>query len=100
MSDEFTRLNPHLIHTPTPKFTQRVTQITVARCGETVIDATATQVTIVDDAGGEYVTVDQSASLENSRIAISPEEWPTLRDAIDRMVALCIIEREACNACE
>jgi hypothetical protein len=72
------------------KFTQRITQITVAAEFATVISETATRITIEDHAAGELVSVDQAVA--GGRILISPEEWPTLRDAIDKMVAACIPE--------
>ena len=72
------------------KFTQRITQVTVAAEFATVISETATRITIEDHAAGELVSIDQPNT--GGRILISPEEWPQIRDAIDKMVAACIPE--------
>ncbi len=49
----------------------------------------ATTITIVDEAGGEYVEVSQAGRSDLGKIAINPEEWPELRDTIDRMIGMC-----------
>ena len=50
-------------------------------------------VTIVDEAAGEFVEVSQSGRADLGKIAINPEEWPELRDAIQRMVNSCKPEK-------
>ena len=72
----------------------RVTQITVLPEGEPTYSERATIVEIEDDAGGEFVIVDQSSGGDYGKVAIDPDEWPTLRAAIDRMVAECRPEGE------
>lgn len=49
----------------------------------------ATEIKIVDEAAGEFLEVSQTGRTDLWKIAINPEEWPTLRDAIDRMVKEC-----------
>ena len=49
----------------------------------------ATEIKIVDEAAGEFLEVSQIGRTDLGKIAINPEEWPTLRDAIDRMVKEC-----------
>jgi len=71
-------------------FTARLTQITVAAHGKTVIDETATRITIEDEAAGEMVSVEQCD--RGAKVLIAPEEWPFIRDAIDKLVAACIPE--------
>lgn len=71
-------------------FAQRFTQITVAVAGDSVISETATRITIEDEAAGEMVAVEQPD--RGAKVLISPEEWPQIRDAIDKMIAACIPE--------
>jgi hypothetical protein len=49
----------------------------------------ATEIKIVDEAAGEFLEVSQTGRTDLGKIAINPEEWPTLRDAIDRMMKEC-----------
>jgi hypothetical protein len=46
----------------------------------------ATEIEIIDEGAGEFVTLYQDASTKNGLVAITPEEWPTLRDSIDAAV--------------
>ena len=70
--------------------TKRLTQLTVLPEGEPIFSEMATQITIEDEATGEYVKVWQiRAHAEKGIIEISPEEWPILRDAIDDMIFEC-----------
>ena len=53
---------------------------------------TATHVTIVDEAAGEYLEVTQQsahAEVKEQTIMVTPDEWPVLREAIGRMIAEC-----------
>ena len=69
---------------------KRLTQLTVLPEDEPIFSEMATQITIEDEATGEYVKVKQMwDSSENGTIAIRPEDWPILRDAIDDMVFEC-----------
>ena len=69
---------------------ERVTQITIAPEGEPIYSERAYVVQIEDEAGGEFLSIqchdDQCA---NGQIRMDPQEWPALRDAIDRMVKEC-----------
>ena len=67
----------------------RVTQMTVLPKTEPIFSEMATQVTIVDEAGGEYVEVKQQGRTDLGKIAINPEEWPVLKRAIDTLIAEC-----------
>ena len=49
----------------------------------------ATEIKIVDEAAGEFLEVSQTWRTDLGKIAISPEEWPALRDAIDQMIKQC-----------
>ena len=58
-----------------------------AHCGkEGWMSEYATNIEIEDEGAGEFLLLTQpfaSAKLANGGVAISPEEWPTLRDAIE-----------------
>ncbi len=54
-----------------------------------VPDMTANTVEIVDESGGEFVEVSQHGAPEIGKIQISPEDWPALRAAINRLVREC-----------
>lgn len=71
------------------KFEVRTTKLVVAPKGEQVFSEMATWVEIKDDAAGEFVMVTQSGRTDVGQIAIDVDEWPALRDAIDRMIAQC-----------
>lgn len=79
---------------PKPSLTDtheiRTTGLTVCPPGAGMHDKQATTVRLADEGGGEYVRVSQDHhSGEFATICISPEEWPALRAAIDRMIASC-----------
>lgn len=67
----------------------RIISVVVAPKDETNFSEMATIISIEDDAGGEYVTVSQVGRIDLGKIAINPEEWPTLRSAIDDMIVKC-----------
>jgi hypothetical protein len=74
----------------------RITRYHVVPKGESLFSELATLVEIEDLAGGEYVKVTQqstSRQASGQEITIEPEEWPRLREAIDRMIAACQPEK-------
>ena len=66
----------------------RTTQLTVAPEGEPIFSESAYTVTIDDEAAGEFVVVHE-LDEDGGRVKLDPQNWPVLRDAIDRMVAEC-----------
>lgn len=63
------------------------TAITVLPAGEDILSEMATIISIDDMGGGPYVTVSQTG--RTGRFAVSPEEWPAIRDAIEKMLETC-----------
>jgi hypothetical protein len=53
---------------------------------EPIFHERATRIEIEDESGGEFLTLHQ---CEGGKITIDPNEWPTLRAAIDRMIEEC-----------
>lgn len=73
---------------PKQEYLSRTTQITVLPKGAAIYNETATKITIEDEASGEFVVVEQSRE-DYGKIAIVPEEWPKIREAIDRLIGEC-----------
>jgi len=71
----------------------RTTQVVVLPEDQPVFSELATTVTIVDEGAGEFVEVVQSGRIDLGKIAINPNEWPALREAIDMMIAQCQREK-------
>ena len=67
----------------------RTTAVTVLPEGEPIFSEMATTVSIDDLAGGEFVEVEQASGAQPGKIIINPEEWPELREAINRMINGC-----------
>lgn len=67
----------------------RTTALTVAPEGEPTFSEMATTVAICDEAAGEFVEVKQRGRVDIGKIQINPEEWPSLLEAIDRMIKAC-----------
>jgi len=67
----------------------RTTSMTVAPVGQATYSEMATTVEIADEAAGEFVEVKQRGRVDIGKIQINPEEWPSLREAIDRMIKAC-----------
>lgn len=53
---------------------------------DSTLSEMATTVSIDDEGGGEYVKAEQT---NTGSILINPDEWPAIREAIDRMVSEC-----------
>lgn len=70
------------------KYETRTMSVLVNKEGADSFEATAMLVAIVDETAGEFVEV-TSQITGYDKIAIDPEEWPVLREAINRMVGEC-----------
>ena len=67
----------------------RAMSVMVNKTTEPSFSEMATTVRIEDESGGEFVEVEQEGRTDIGKIQITPEEWPMLREAIDRMIAEC-----------
>jgi hypothetical protein len=66
----------------------RCTQITLLPEGQPIFSEEAFVIQIEDEAGGEYLSIQSNQDhLKGGEIRIGKNEWPSLRDAIDSMVA-------------
>lgn len=64
-------------------------QLMVIPDEKTCADEGVTIIGIDDEGGGAFVTVRQEEQLNANEIRIDPDEWPTVRAAINRMVREC-----------
>ncbi len=64
----------------------RITEVTVLPKGESIYSAMVTRVKISDEAGGEFVTLEQG----ESEVKIEAEEWQLLKVEIN--AAFCRIK--------
>lgn len=70
----------------------RTLKIALVPEGKPIFDESVTTIEIQDDAAGEYVEIQQiNDDAKQGTIKIDPEEWPALRDAIQRMLDECRI---------
>lgn len=72
----------------TVEYEIRIHALLVAPKGRGMLDDCATEVRISDEGAGEFVVVSQLMNAEKG-ISISPNEWPTVRAAIDRQIQEC-----------
>jgi len=69
---------------------QRTTRIHLLPEGEAIFSEYGYSVSIDDEAAGEFVIIHTNdGGAQNGQIKINPEEWPALREAIDKMVSEC-----------
>ena len=71
------------------KFEVREVKWCVVPKKETLFSEMATYVEIVDEAGGEFLIISQSAGKGLQEIRIDVDEWYKLREAIDYAAVLC-----------
>ena len=53
--------------------------------GDQIFCESITEIEIVDEAAGEFLEVSQ----EGGKLRFDAEEWPHVRDAIEKMFKLC-----------
>jgi len=63
----------------------RTTKMIVGIKGQQIFDDSVTEIEIVDEAAGEFLEISQ----EGGKLRFDPEEWPHVRDAVNRMFKLC-----------
>lgn len=70
------------------KYISRVAAILVCREGDPIFDELVTKIEIDDEAAGEFIKVSQEQGGEKDKqeIKIDREEWPVIRDAINKLV--------------
>jgi hypothetical protein len=71
------------------KYEKRTTRIHVLPEDEPIFSEKATIIEIEDEAAGGFLVMSQPGNEEpyNGKVTIEPETWPTIKDAIERMLA-------------
>ncbi len=64
----------------------RPTTYTVAPVGEPIFSAEATHVRIQDDAGGEFIEIEQEPGNGKQVVRFNKDEWPVLVDTVARLL--------------
>ena len=67
----------------------RVTRLSVLPPKEPLFSEQCTHITIVDEAAGEYLEIEQqsgSVDVKAQTIMVTPEEWPALKQAIETLL--------------
>lgn len=57
--------------------------------GESLFSERCTHLTIVDEAAGEFIEIEQqsgSIEIKPQTISLTPEEWPTIKQAVETLM--------------
>jgi len=66
----------------------RTLSVAIVPDGKPIFDEGVFEIEICDEGAGEFLKVSEWSS-DNSAIRINPEEWPLLRDTIEKMILEC-----------
>jgi hypothetical protein len=65
--------------------------ILVKKKGSPIYDITATEIGVETEGDGLYVYVRQDPDMEPEQIIrIDQDQWPLIKQAIDRMIGICV----------
>lgn len=67
------------------EYITRITRLTVIPNGDPIFSETATNISIDDEAAGEFIVVEQDGDAA-AKIKIDKEEWPAIKAAIDLLM--------------
>lgn len=68
----------------------RLTRLSVLPPKEPLFSEQGAHITIVDEAAGEYLEIEQqsgSGDVKAQTIMVTPEEWPALKQAVETLLA-------------
>lgn len=73
------------------KMERRVLKVSVLPEGESLFSERSTEIEIEDEGAGEFVKVRQEGGHTDysKHLLFDPDEWPSIRDAIDQMIGEC-----------
>jgi hypothetical protein len=77
------------------EFRVRITRVSVLPIKEPLFSEQCTNVSIVDEACGEFLEIEQQSGRTDAKsqtILVEPKEWPALKQAIEQMLAECETE--------
>ena len=73
----------------------RITRLTVLPKGDPLFSEKATHIQIEDESAGEFISIEQTyESATPGKIVINPDEWPEIRDAVQKLLDDCRESRE------
>lgn len=73
-----------------PDYIIRVTRLSVMPPKQPLFSEQCTHITIVDEAAGEYLEIEQqsgSVGIKPQTISVTPEEWPKIKQAAETLIA-------------
>ncbi len=73
-----------------PDYIIRVTRLSVMPPKQPLFSEQCTHITIVDEAAGEYLEIEQQSGSNDVKVqtvTVTPEEWPTLKQAVETLLA-------------
>lgn len=65
----------------------RITRVTIVNESDPLFSEYGYTIEIEDEAAGEFIQI--TDHHDGSKITLNPEDWPTIRSAINKMVKLC-----------
>lgn len=66
-------------------FSTHTTALAVTPAGKGLLHEAATWVKIDDEGGGPFIVIEQG----RGQVAIEPDEWPAIRDAVEQLLGVC-----------
>ena len=66
-------------------FSTHTTALVVTPVGKGLLHEAATEVKIDDEGVGPFVVISQM----HGQVAINPDEWPAIRDAVEQLLGVC-----------
>ena len=67
------------------KLTTRIKSLILTPPGDPIFSERAIEVSIDDEAAGEFVKIHQEIDGKKGVIGVDHEEWPALKDAVERI---------------
>jgi len=67
----------------------RIMKTIVLPVRESIFSEQATSIEIIDEGGGEFLKVSQQNGCGKGEIVLEPNDWPDVREEINRMMSFC-----------
>jgi hypothetical protein len=82
------------MNAPTPIV--RVTRLSVLPPGESLFSNQCTHLSIVDDAAGEFLKIEQHHDdpAHQGAFLLTTEEWPSIKQAIETLLAIIDVHQK------
>jgi hypothetical protein len=71
---------------PKPEYISRITRVTVLPPSEPIFSERATEISIIDEAAGEFIEIRQCGDNPDQSVKIGDErEWKEIKDTVDML---------------